>query len=139
MIPNEWEDALDVRLWDRFFDAYVQAPMQQIVADRLHGTNGDMKNERAALETAYGMIERRMASRSWIAGSGFSMADCAAAPALFYAGTVLPFPDRFTHLKTYFDRLADRPSFQRVIAEARPYFAFYPFAEAIPQRFLQGG
>jgi len=72
-----------------------------------------------------------------LAGRGFSMADCAAAPALFFAGAVQPFPAKFGHLTAYFDRLTDRPSFQRVIEEAKPYFSLFPFADDIPQRFRQ--
>ena len=137
LIPDDWDRALEVRLWDRFFDHYVQVPMQQIVSDRLHATNGDLSRERSTLETAYGMLERRMASRIWVASPQFSMADCAAAPALFYASTLVPFPDDYGHLNAYFDRLVQRSSFQRVIDEARPWFSFYPFAEAIEQRFRE--
>jgi glutathione S-transferase len=135
LIPADWEDALDVRLWDRIFDNYVQVLMQRIVSDRMRGATGDLANERATLETAYAMIDQRMASRTWAAGRGFSMADCAAAPALFFAGAVQPFPAKFGHLTAYFDRLTDRPSFQRVIKEAKPYFSLFPFADEIPQRF----
>jgi len=135
LIPADWEDALEVRLWDRIFDNYVQVPMQRIVGDRMRGEKGDLSNERATLETAYAMIDQRMASRTWVAGRGFSMADCAAAPALFFAGAVQPFPTKCGHLKAYFDRLTDRPSFRRVIEEAKPYFSFFPFADEIPQRF----
>ncbi len=67
LIPDDWESALEVRLWDRFFDHYVQVPLQQIVSDRLHATNGDLTRERSTLETAYGMLDRRMASRIWVA------------------------------------------------------------------------
>jgi glutathione S-transferase len=137
LIPADWEDALDVRLWDRIFDNYVQVPMQRIVSDRMRGATGDLANERATLETAYAMIDQRMASRTWAAGRGFSMADCAAAPALFFAGAVQPFPAKFGHLRAYFGRLADRPSFRRVIEEAKPYFSLFPFADDIPQRFRQ--
>ena len=135
LIPGEWDDALEVRLWDRLFDNYVHAPMTQIVADRISGAHGDLTSQRATLATAYGMIDRRMASRTWVAGQHFSMADCAAAPALFYASTLQPFPDAFSHLRAYFDRLIERPSFKRVIEEAKPYFSLYPFADAIPKRF----
>ena len=135
LIPSEWEDALDVRLWDRFFDNYVQGPMQQIVSDRLRRAQGDLTNERSALATAYGLIDSRMASRDWVAGQGFSMADCAAAPALFYASTLEPFPNQCVHLKAYFERLMERPSVRRVFEEAKPYFPLYPFADAIPERF----
>jgi glutathione S-transferase len=135
LIPREWEEAFQVRLWDRLFDNYLQVPMQQIVADRMRGANGDVARERATLDAAYGMIDSQMADRTWIAGRNFSMADCAAAPALFYASTVQPFPQGLQHLRAYFDKLMDRPSVQRVTEEAKPYFALYPFADAIPKRF----
>ena len=111
--------------------------MQQIVSDHMRGARSGLTSERATLETAYGMIDRHMASRTWISGHNFSMADCAAAPALFYASTVQPLPDDFNHLKAYLDRLTERPSFRRVIEEAKPYFSVYPFANAIPKRFRQ--
>jgi glutathione S-transferase len=136
LIPREWGDALHVRLWDRFFDNYVQVPMQQIVSDRMRGAKGDVTKERATLETAYGMIDTQMADKIWIAGQDFSMADCAAAPALFYAGTVQSFPPSLTRLTAYFDRLMARASVRRVMAEAKPYFQFYPFVDAVPKRFL---
>jgi glutathione S-transferase len=135
LIPGDWEAALEVRLWDRFFDNYLQTPIQQIVGDHLRGAKGDLTKERSTLKTAYDMLERQMASRTWVASQDFSMADCAAAPALFYASTLQPFPDEFSHLSAYFDRLTHRPSFQRVIDEARPWFSLYPFADAIPTQF----
>jgi glutathione S-transferase len=135
LIPREWEDSLRVRQWDRFFDNYLQVPMQQIVSDHMRGAKGDVTKERSTLATAYGMIDKQIADRTWIASRGFSMADCAAAPALFYTGTVQPFPEGLSHLRAYFDRLMERPSVQRVIEEAKPYFALYPFAEVIPKRF----
>lgn len=135
LIPADWDEAMQVRLWDRLFDNYVHAPMQQIVADRLQRANGDLTGVRATLATAYEMIDRHMASRSWVGGDAFSLADCAAAPALFYAATVQPVPDGLGHLGAYFERLMERPSCKRVVDEAKPYFSMYPFAEAIPQRF----
>ncbi|VVP68145.1 hypothetical protein PS918_00690 [Pseudomonas fluorescens] len=135
LIPDDWDTALQVRLWDRFFDQYLQAPMQQIVADRLSAADGDLTQQRSTLLTAYAMLERQLSSSTWAASPDFSLADCAAAPALFYAGTVVPFPDECRYLSAYFERLTERPSFQRVIDEARPWFAYYPFAEAIPVRF----
>ena len=135
MIPADWEDALEVRLWDRVFDAYVHAPMQAIVANRIRGGSADMAAERAMIETAYRMIERRMAGRKWVAGKDFSMADCAAVPALFYANTVSPFPDDCVNVQSYYERLMTRPSVARVLEEAKPYFGMYPFADAIPERF----
>lgn len=138
LIPADGPHALDVRYWDRVFDQYVQAPMQQIVSDRLTGAGADLSKERATLETAYGLIDRQVASTPWIAGSAFSLADCAAAPALFYASTVQPLPPDLQHLARYLARLQGRLSVRRVIEEAGPYFSMYPFAEAVPARFRQG-
>src|SRR6185295_8338460 len=94
LFPRGEAERLDARLWDRFYDCYVQVPMSKIVTDRLRAegerdTRG-VADARAALATAYGMIERQMASRTWAIGDTFSIADCAAAPALFYAGIVVP-------------------------------------------------
>ncbi len=136
MIPADWDSAQDVRLWDRIFDNYVHGPMQEIVANQMSGTKADMSRSRSTLDIAYNMIDRRMESRIWITGEDFSMADCAAAPSLFYASTLQPFAGEFKHLKAYLDRLTERPSFKRVIEEARPYFSLYPFASAIPKQFL---
>jgi glutathione S-transferase len=135
LIPGDWHAALDVRLWDRFFDSYVQGPMQKIVGDRIRGTRLDLDPERALLATAYRILEGQLKSGTWICSPGFSMADCSAAPALFYSTTLVPIPDEFTQLKDYFDRLMERPSVARVIGEARPFFQYFPFTEAIPQRF----
>jgi glutathione S-transferase len=136
MIPADLDLALEVRFWDRIFDNYVQEPMQAIVGDHMRKAGGDMSGPRATLATAYGMADQQLESRTWIAGEAFSLADCAAAPALFYAGTVHPFPGRCTHLTGYFDRLVQRPSVKRVLEEAKPYFPLYPFNSAIPKRFL---
>ena len=141
LLPEEQALRLEVRLWDRFFDCYVQVPMQTIVGDRLRppgeGDPRGVADAHAALAAAYAMLDRRMAERHWVAGD-FSMADCAAAPALFYAGIVSPFAPDFVHLAAYFERLVARPSFRRVLAEARPYFKFFPFVADMPQRFLDG-
>ena len=136
LIPKDWEEALEVRLWDRVFDNYVHLPMQQIVADRIGGSKGDTTQYRSTIRTAYAMIDARMASRSWACGESFSLADCAAAPALFYAHTLEPFAATDKHLSEYFERLIARPSVRRVLDEAKPYFQYYPFKEALPKRFL---
>jgi glutathione S-transferase len=135
LVPQDRDAALEVRLWDRVCDLHVQGPMQEIVADRLRGAGGDMTAARAMLRTAYGMMDRQLASRPWLAGANFSMADCAAAPALFYASTLEPITAQQNTLLAYFGRLVERPSVRRVIAEAAPWFRHYPFAEAIPDRF----
>jgi glutathione S-transferase len=136
LIPADWEAAFEVRFWDRVFDNYVQRPMQQIVRARLNDNHADSTDEHATLKTAYGMIDRQMASRTWVSGEHFSMADCAAAPALVYASTLQPFPEDCNHLRDYFERLVTRPSVRRVLEEAKPYFSLYPFADRIPARFL---
>ena len=139
LIPEDEFEALDARLWDRIFDLYVQLPMQRVVTNRLRAQDKadeiGVAEARSVLQTAYTMIDRRMASRTWPAGNAFSMADCAAAPALFYAGMIEPFPAACANLAAYFERLVTRPSFKRVIDEARPYFPMFPFASAIPERF----
>ena len=135
LIPADAEAALEVRLWDRIVDQYVHGPMQEIVADRISGGGRDLSRARATLATAYAMIDRQLAGRAWLAGTDFSLADCAAAPALFYASTVAPLPDAMAQLCAYFERLVERPSFRRVIDQARPYFPMYPFVEAMPARF----
>ena len=135
LIPADADEALEVRLWDRIFDHHVQVPMNEIVFDRLYGRNDDVSRWRNALDVAYAMIDRQLADRSWICGSSFTMADCAAAPALFYASTVQPFPASATRLHAYFERLVERPSVRQVLEDAAPYFPLYPFADAIPKRF----
>ena len=142
LLPADEAERLDARLWDRFFDLYVQIPMQKIVADRLrpdgeHDPRG-VADARATLMTAYDMIDRHMAGKTRAIGDKVSIADCSAAPALFYAGIVAPFSDTHPSVVAYFERLVERPSFKRVIAEAQPYFQFFPFKDSIPARFLDG-
>lgn len=135
LLPADADDALDARLWDRIFDQYVQGPLQAIVADTIRAAQGDMAPHLAMLDTAYGMIEARMAGRTWVAGEAFSLADCAAAPALFYARTLRPFPAGFAGLAAYYERLMERPSMHRVLEEATPYFSMYPFAQSLPEKY----
>jgi glutathione S-transferase len=139
LLPSDAEQQLDARLWDRFYDLYVQMPMQRIVANQLRSESARDQNTvveaHCALRLAYDMIERQMSNRIWAVGEDFSIADCAAFPGLFYATTLEPFADTHVNAKAYFERLVQRPSIMRVIEEARPYFQFYPFQHAIPQRF----
>jgi glutathione S-transferase len=132
LLPDDVDGALQVRLWDRFYDLYVNVPMQAIVADRRRPADRKdplgVEHARARLQTAYGIIEREMASKPWAAGDAFSMADCAAAPALFYADKVMPFGDAHAKVARYFARLRERPSYARALAEAEPYFHLFPEA-----------
>jgi len=143
LLPRNAEVRLDVRLWDRVFDWYVQTPMQKIVADHLR-PEGErdrlgVADARAMLLATYDMLERQLAPGAWAVGERFTMADCAAMPALFYASILEPLPKGHTRLADYFDRLMNRPSVRRTLDEARPYFPMFPFKDAIPARFLSEG
>ncbi len=104
--------------------------MQKIVTDRLRPVGKDdlygVEQAKALLATALGMIEQEMATKIWAMGDTFSMADCAAAPPLFYANLVMPFGDTHKNVAAYLARLKERPSFARVIKEAQPYLALMP-------------
>ena len=130
LIPADPQAALGVRLADRFYDLYVQQPLQAIVADRLRPEGArdpfGVAAARDRLATAYAMIERDMAERRWAAGEDFSMADCAAGPALFYADWVAPLGESWPNVSAYLARLVARPSFARVIADAEPYRHLFP-------------
>ncbi len=122
--------AAEVRARDRFFDLYVHTPMQKIVDDRIRpeGSKDPLGVSRAqgTLRIAYDVIERTMADhRTWAAGETFTMADCSAAPALYYGNEVSPL-DAHPHTRAYLDRLKARPSFARVLDEAAPYFSMFP-------------
>ncbi|WP_237155647.1 glutathione S-transferase family protein [Oryzibacter oryziterrae] len=142
LIPEADEAQLEVRLWDRFFDLYVSVPMQKIVTDRLRPDGGQdplgVAEARAGLDTAYAMIERQLDGKVWATGDAFTLADCAALPALFFAAIVHPFGADQPRLAAYFERLLARPSVRRVIDEARPWFRFFPYVEAMPARFRDG-
>ena len=130
LLPRDPEQALPVRLADRFYDLQVHMPMQRVVFDRLRPAGKQdplgVEQARATLKIAYGLIERDAASRAWAAGDTFSMADCAAAPALYYADRVQPLRSEYPHAAAYLRRLEERPSFARVLREAEPYFAMFP-------------
>jgi glutathione S-transferase len=130
LVPTDADLARQTRMRDRFFDLYVNVPMQKVVTDRLRpaGRNDPhgVEEARALLRTACGMIEQDMKTRTWAMGDSFSMADCAAAPALFYANKVMPFGDTHRNVAAYLDRLMARPSFARAVEEAQPYFALFP-------------
>ena len=130
LIPADPGAALEVRRLDRVFDNYVQTPMQKIVTDRLRAEADrdgfGVTEARRMLDTAYAWLDQRMASREWAAGAGFSLADCAAAPFLFYADWTHPIASGFVHVRAYRERLLARPSFKRAVDEARPYRSYFP-------------
>jgi glutathione S-transferase len=129
-IPLEAEAALRVRMLDRVFDNYVMTPMQKIVGDRIrHEGDRDpygVAEARSMLETAYRWLDERLRDRVWADPSGFSLADCAAAPALFYADWAHPIDAGLTALRAYRTRLLARPSVARVVDEARPFRSYFP-------------
>ena len=139
LLPANAQAALEVRLMDRLVDLYVMHPMQAIVGDRLRAEADrdpvTVAQARATLSMAYGLLEQRLGDRAWIAGPDFSLADCTAAPSLFYASTLVPFAPEQRRLAAYFERLLARASVARVIDEARPSFQYYPYREALPARF----
>lgn len=129
LVPEDPRAALDARMMDRFFDNYVMTPMTTIVFDSLRPAEQrdpfGVDRARVLLDASYRWLDERMAGREWAAGD-FGLADCAAAPSLFYADWVHPLDDRFTQVRRYRERLLARPSFRRAVEEARPYRVLFP-------------
>jgi glutathione S-transferase len=130
LLPEDAAQALEVRFVDRFFDQYVMTPMQAIVFDRRRPPEQrhapTVAEARAMLDTAWRWLDERMAGREWAAGDAFSLADCAAAPSLFYADWAHPIPAACANAIAYRRRLLARPSVARAVDEARPYRRFFP-------------
>lgn len=139
LIPDEADTALDVRLWDRLFDLYVMTPMQAHTSDLLRAEADrdpiNVAEAKAKLLMAYGMIDRQLDGRTWVTGEAFTLADCAAAPSLFYAVTYVALPPAHRHLAAYVDRLMARPSVARTIEQAKPFFKYYPGRAGLAKRF----
>lgn len=131
LIPEDAEAAFETRALDRFYDLHVHEPMQKIIVDRLRPeSRGDklgVEQARETLNAALSIVEKDMARKTWAAGEAFSMADCAAAPPLFYINmAVAPLAGRFGNLATYLERLMKRPSYARALKDAEPYFQYVP-------------
>ena len=130
LIPGDPAQALEVRKLDRVFDNYVATPMTKPVFDTLRPEEArdayGVTEAHAMLDTIYAWLNTQLDGREWAAGKEFSLADCAAAPALFYADWVHPMSDDYPVLKDYRARLLARPSVARVVDEARPYRSFFP-------------
>lgn len=129
LVPGDPEAARPLHLLDRLFDQYVAAQLTIVVLDALRpeGSRDPIAVERAkaTIATAFGIAEERLPAEGWAAGSDFTIADCAAAPALFYANVVVPVAS-YPKLAGYYGRLMARPSFARVVDEARPYRLLFP-------------
>jgi len=129
-VPEDPDLARAARFWDRVCDNYLQLPMQKIVLDRLRPEGRKdpqgVEEARTLLATALAYLDRHMHGKAWLAGEGLGLADCAAAPALYYADKVMPLAGAFPNAALYLERLKGRPSFARVLAEAEPYFQYFP-------------
>lgn len=126
LIPADADAAIEVRLLDRFFDNHVMGPQGRIVLLAIGRDGGEEAAFRGQLETAYAWLDSRLADRTWAAGDAFSLADCAAAPAMLYAHWTHPIPAALTRVHAYRERLLARPSYARALDEARPYRHMFP-------------
>lgn len=130
LIPDDPEVALECRLRDRVYDLYIHQPMGRIIADRLRPEGArdklGVEQARAQIETAYAIAEEHVRVGPWAMGEHFTLADCAAFPALFYGNKVVPFAGQWKSLTSYLARLESRPSVARVLREAEPYFHMFP-------------
>jgi glutathione S-transferase len=130
LVPSDPDRALECRLRDRLYDAYIHLPMQKIVGDKLRPEDKrdpfGVEQARAQMETAYALADEQLRGGPWAAGGDFTMADCAALPALFYADKVAPFGPRWPNVAAYFQRLKVRPSAARVLEEAGPFLKMFP-------------
>lgn len=130
LIPADPLAAVTVRMMDRVFDNYVMNVAAAVVGDALrpdeHRDAYGVQRARTDLERIYAWLDHDLADRTWACGLDFTLADCAAAPALFYADWVHTIADEHTTLKAYRARLLARPSVARCIEDARPYRAYFP-------------
>jgi len=131
LLPEDPDLARQVRMRDRFIDNYLHTPVQKLPADRLRPA--DQRDPRGVVEartmyrTALDMLESDLAGKIWIMGDDFTMADCAAAPALYFGNHFLgPFRQSHRNVMAYLDRLMARPSYSRALQEAEPYMHLLP-------------
>jgi glutathione S-transferase len=130
LIPDAPDAALDARALDRFFDLHVHTHMQRIIGERMRPADKKdplgLAQAQAALDTALGIAEKTIAGQTWAAGDKFTIADCAAAPALFYIDIGIAPLAAYPNLSSYLARLKQRPSYARALAEAEPYMHMLP-------------
>ena len=130
LIPESPDTALLVRFMDRFFDNFVMTPVAKVVGNSLRAQAdrdpAGVADAKTQLDISYEWLDSSMESRLWAGGECFSLADCAAAPALFYADWVHEIDRRFTNVRAYRTRLLARPSVARAVEEARPYRNLFP-------------
>jgi glutathione S-transferase len=130
LFPTDSGRALECRLRERLYDAYIHLPMQKIVGDKLRPEDKrdplGVEQARAQMETAYALADEQLGGGPWVMGADFTIADCAAFPALFYGDKVAPFGARWRNVAAYLERLGGRPSVERVLQEAGPYLRMFP-------------
>ncbi|MET0240485.1 MAG: glutathione S-transferase family protein [Sphingobium sp.] len=130
LIPEDRKAALQVRFMDRVFDGHVSGPMQAVVNEHLIDAKTPDESRiapaKAALDTIYGWLDDNLPDADWACGDDFTLADCAAAPALFYADWVHPIPESAPRLRAYRARLLARPSVARAVDGGRPYRHYFP-------------
>ena len=130
LIPEDPDLAIEVRMLDRFFDNYVMTPQGKCVFDSIREPRDrdpyGVGEAKAMLETSYAWLDERMQGRAWAVGETFTLADCAAAPSLFYADWTHRIPERYEALLAYRARLLTRPSFARAVDEARRFRHYFP-------------
>jgi glutathione S-transferase len=121
--------SLEARIWDRICDQYISDAVQAIVSDTIDERFDQRVTLRARsrIDVAYAMLESQLAGHEFLAGGTFTIADCAAAPGLFYVLAIHPWDERtYPQLTNYYRGLAQRPSFAKVLADARPYRHLFP-------------
>ena len=130
LIPDDPDLALQARMLDRVFDNYVMTPQGKFVFDALRPEGArdphGVEEARRMLDTTYAWLDQHLEGRTWAAGETFTLADCAAAPSLFYADWTHRIPERHRNLTAYRARLLERPSFARAVDEARRFRHYFP-------------
>jgi glutathione S-transferase len=130
LIPENADEALESRFMDRFFDNYVMTPIMKCVADSMRPAGErdarGVQEAHALLDSAYAWLDSRMQDRRWAVGDAFTLADCGAAPFLFYADWTHRIPASLAHVHAYRRRLLARPSVVRAVDDARPYRSLFP-------------
>ena len=130
LIPDDPDLALQARMLDRVFDNSGMTPQGKFVVDALRPEGArdphGVEEARRMLDTTYAWLDQHLEGRTWAAGETFTLADCAAAPSLFYADWTHRIPERHRNLTAYRARLLERPSFARAVDEARRFRHYFP-------------
>lgn len=130
LLPSEFDLALKVRMFDRFFDNYVMKPMQDIVSDFIRAPDDrdaiTVKSAKESLQRSYAWLDQQLGNHRFVCGDHFTLADCSAAPSLFYSDWVFEIEGGLSALRNYRSALLARPSVRQCVDDARPYRQFFP-------------